>query len=46
MTEIFAVVASIQYGGQSLVISHLGKYLSKSHDKLKVIYKVNLKIKY
>lgn len=33
MTQIIAVVASNQYGGQSLDISHLGKYLRKSHDK-------------
>ena len=40
MTQIIAVVASNQYGGQSLDISHLGKYLRKSHDKLKEKYKV------
>ena len=40
MTQIIAVVASNQYGGQSLDISHLGKYLRKSHDKLKDKYKV------
>lgn len=40
MTQIIAVVASNQYGGQSLDMSHLGKYLRKSHDKLKEKYKV------
>ena len=40
MTQIIAVVASNQYGGQSLDISHLGKYLRKSHDKLKEKYKI------
>ena len=38
MTQIIAVVASNQYGGQSLDMSHLGKYLRKSHDKLKEKY--------
>lgn len=40
MTQIIAVVASNQYGGQSLDISRLGKYLRKSHDKLKEKYKI------
>ncbi len=39
MTQIIAAVASSQYGGQSVDISHLGKYLRKSHDKLKNKYK-------
>ena len=33
MTQIIASVASSQYGGQSVDISHLGKYLRKSRDK-------------
>lgn len=33
MTQIIAAVASSQYGGQSVDISHLGKYLRRSHDK-------------
>ncbi|MDD6012199.1 MAG: anaerobic ribonucleoside-triphosphate reductase [Oscillospiraceae bacterium] len=33
MTQIIASVASGQYGGQSVDISHLGKYLRKSRDK-------------
>ncbi len=33
MTQIIASVASSQYGGQSVDISHLGKYLRKSKDK-------------
>ncbi len=32
-TQIIAAVASNQYGGQSVNIAHLGKYLRKSHDK-------------
>ena len=33
MTQIIAAVASNQYGGQSVDISHLGKYVRKSKDK-------------
>ncbi len=33
MTQIISAVASSQYGGQSVDIRHLGKYLRKSHDK-------------
>ncbi len=33
MTQIIAAVASNQYGGQSVDISHLGKYIRKSYDK-------------
>ena len=32
-TQIIAAVASCQYGGQSVEMSHLGKYLRKSYDK-------------
>ena len=39
MTQIIAIVGSNQYGGQSLDISHLGKYLRLTHDKLKRTYK-------
>ncbi len=34
-TQIIAAVASNQYGGQSVDIKHLGKYLRKSYDKFK-----------
>ncbi len=34
-TQIIAAVASGQYGGQSVEIKHLGKYLRKSFDKFK-----------
>ena len=34
-TQIIANVASAQYGGQSVNISHLGKYLRKSAEKLR-----------
>ena len=37
MTQIIASVASNQYGGQSVDIRHLGKYLRKSRDKFKKI---------
>lgn len=40
MTQIIACIASNQYGGQSVDIKHLGKYLRKSKDK---IYKRLLK---
>ncbi|MBQ8850700.1 MAG: anaerobic ribonucleoside-triphosphate reductase [Clostridia bacterium] len=33
MTQIIAAVASSQYGGQSVDISHLGKYLRRSREK-------------
>ena len=33
MTQIIATVASNQYGGQSVDMKHLGKYLRKSYDK-------------
>ena len=33
MTQIIAAVASSQYGGQSVDIRHLGKYLRKTKDK-------------
>lgn len=35
MTQIIASVASSQYGGQSVDVSHLGKYLRRSYDKFK-----------
>ena len=35
MTQIIANVASNQYGGQSVDISHLGRYLRRSHDKFR-----------
>ena len=35
MTQIIAAVASSQYGGQSVDVKHLGKYLRKSFDKYK-----------
>ena len=34
-TQIIAAVASNQYGGQSVDLKHLGKYLRRSHDKFK-----------
>ena len=38
MTQIIAAVASNQYGGQSVNISHLGKYLRKSAEKYRRHY--------
>ena len=35
MTQIIAAVASNQYGGQSVDVSHLGKYIRKSYEKFK-----------
>ena len=34
-TQIIAAVASSQYGGQSVNVAHLGKYLRKSYEKFK-----------
>ncbi len=42
-TQIIAAVASNQYGGQSIDISHLGKYLRVSRDKF--LKKLNDKYK-
>ena len=39
MTQIISAVASSQYGGQSVDIRHLGKYLRKSHDKYEAHYR-------
>lgn len=38
VTQIIAAVASSQYGGQSVDVHHLGKYLRKSRDKYKKHY--------
>ncbi len=35
ITQIIATVASTQYGGQAVDISHLGKYLRRSYEKFK-----------
>ena len=35
MTQIISSVASSQYGGQSVDVRHLGKYLRKSYNKYK-----------
>lgn len=34
MTQIIACIASNQYGGQSVDVKHLGKYLRKSREKI------------
>ncbi len=39
MTQIISAVASSQYGGQSVDIKHLGKYLRKSRNKYTAHYK-------
>jgi ribonucleoside-triphosphate reductase len=36
MTQIISSVASSQYGGQSVDVRHLGKYLRKSYNKYKL----------
>ena len=41
-TQIIAAVASNQYGGQSVDMKHLGKYLKRSYDK----YEKQLKERY
>lgn len=38
MTQIISAVASSQYGGQSVDIKHLGKYLRRSYNKYKRHY--------
>lgn len=38
MTQIISAVASSQYGGQSVDIRHLGKYLRKTKEKYKRYY--------
>ena len=38
VTQIISAVASSQYGGQSVDIRHLGKYLRKSRDKYRAHY--------
>ncbi len=38
MTQIIAAVASSQYGGQSVDVRHLGKYLRSSREKYKRRY--------
>lgn len=38
MTQIISAVASSQYGGQSVDIRHLGKYLRKSRKKYEKHY--------
>ena len=44
-TQIIAAVASGQYGGQSVDIKHLGKYLRKSYNKFKAELEENYKDK-
>lgn len=41
MTQIISAVASNQYGGQSVDLKHLGKYLRKSHDKYEKAYRAH-----
>lgn len=43
LTQIIAQVASSQYGGQSIAIKHLGKYLKRSEDKFRNILNKYLK---
>ncbi|BBF45362.1 ribonucleotide reductase of class III (anaerobic), large subunit [Lachnospiraceae bacterium KM106-2] len=38
MTQIISAVASSQYGGQSVDVKHLGKYLRKSKEKYRKHY--------
>ena len=41
MTQIISAVASSQYGGQSVDLKHLGKYLRKRHDKYEKAYRAH-----
>ena len=41
VTQIIAAVASSQYGGQSVDIRHLGKYLRRSREKFYATIKAN-----
>ena len=41
MTQIISAVANSQYGGQSVDLKHLGKYLRKSHDKYEKAYRAH-----
>ncbi len=43
VTQIIAAVASNQYGGQSVDLKHLGKYLRKSKEKFKTELTQNYK---
>lgn len=43
MTQIISAVASSQYGGQSVDIKHLGKYLRRSYQKYKKHYEEKYK---
>lgn len=43
LTQIIAAIASSQYGGQSIDIRHLGKYLRISYDKYYKKYKEKFK---
>lgn len=43
MTQIIAQVASNQYGGQSLNIKHLGKYLKRSEDRYRELIEDGVK---
>ena len=45
-TQIIAAVASNQYGGQSVDLIHLGKYLRKSYDKFKKEMQENMRENY
>lgn len=38
MTQIISAVASSQYGGQSVDVKHLGKYLRRSKEKYRLHY--------
>ena len=42
MTQIIASVASSQYGGQSVDVRHLGKYLRRSYEKFKLTIKAEV----
>lgn len=43
MTQVIATVASNQYGGQSVNIKHLGKYLALSRERLRIRFQKSFK---
>ncbi len=45
MTQIISAVASSQYGGQSVDVKHLGKYLRRSREKYRKHYEERYKDK-
>ncbi len=46
MTQVIAQIASGQYGGQTMNVKHLGKYLARTRDKItKMVQEMNMQDK-